>query len=394
MDDFLNELKAKNKEFSDEYVNMMKQYYAKLMNNPVELQNQLNNLKNGIDPEGGITITPDKYCCIKTTDENGQKIFINLVSSDKVDAPVEQHILEMNNQHGVRIPMSLSEKAEDHDVKGNPCEVYDAIFNPGVLKKTESEPMVLQFIMACIGGRLKERFKKTINVQNFIRLKNVTYKGKAVRPQRIRARKVKIDEIISDANAKDKKGNNEEDSHKMANEINKEVNERGKTPNWNFVIIKSKVLTGALFKEINKEVKEKVISSARINFNLLEANRSNENFEYYTGFNANPKYGFGLLLVVELELLGKSSGIRLNISDEALTMYCGKFYSLELNLPYKVNSKNSKSIFITEQRLLYIYMPFYEKDINEWKAIEEKKNEKEKAPRVELEEDYLFDVIK
>ena len=58
---------------------MMKQYYKKLMNN--ELQNTLNQLKGGkdeIDSEGGITITPEEYCCVKTIDETGQKIFLNL----------------------------------------------------------------------------------------------------------------------------------------------------------------------------------------------------------------------------------------------------------------------------------------------------------------------------
>ena len=70
---------------------------------------------------GGITITPEEYCCVKTTDETGQKIFLNLCSSDKIDPPAEQHILEMNNQHGVRIPLSLSEKYEDFDVHGNIC---------------------------------------------------------------------------------------------------------------------------------------------------------------------------------------------------------------------------------------------------------------------------------
>jgi hypothetical protein len=34
MDDFINELKQKNKDFSEEYITMMKQYYQKLMNNP------------------------------------------------------------------------------------------------------------------------------------------------------------------------------------------------------------------------------------------------------------------------------------------------------------------------------------------------------------------------
>ena len=49
MEDFINELKMKNNQFSEEYVNMMKQYYQKLMNNPQELQNTINNLKK--DPK-------------------------------------------------------------------------------------------------------------------------------------------------------------------------------------------------------------------------------------------------------------------------------------------------------------------------------------------------------
>ena len=236
MDDFINELKMKNNQFSEEYVNMMKQYYQKLMNNPQELQNTINNLKNaenGIDPEGGITIVPDPYCCVKVQDETGQKIFLNLCGSDKIDPPKEQHILEMNNQEGIRIPLSLSEKHEDFDVHGTACEVYDIIMNPTTLQKTESQPMIMSFILSLIANRLKERFKKVILIDKYVRLKNLKYKGKTVRSQRIRARKVKIDEIINDSNDKDKKlkeKNNGDDANSntnIANEINKEVNEKG-----------------------------------------------------------------------------------------------------------------------------------------------------------------------
>ena len=52
----------------------------------------------------------------------------------------------MNNQEGIRIPLSLSERNEDFDVHGNACEVYDIIMNPTTLKKTENEPLVMGFI--------------------------------------------------------------------------------------------------------------------------------------------------------------------------------------------------------------------------------------------------------
>ena len=421
MDDFINELKQKNKDFSEEYINMMKQYYQKLMNNPAELQNTLNNLKSGqtgIDPEGGITITPEPYCCVKVQDETGQKIFLNLCGSDKVDPPKEQHILEMNNQEGIRIPLSLSEKYEDFDVHGTACEVYDIIMNPTTLQKTENQPLVMGFILNLIASRLKERFKKVILIDKYVRLKNLKYKGKTVRSQRIRARKVKIDEIIDNSNEKDKtmnEKNNVSDTGmgekaNIANEINKEVNEKGKTPNWNFVIInveKTSDINGALFKEIECEAKSKILNyNGNVNFDMLVNKKKNKLFHYFNGFNASPKYGIGILMLIEMELLVKSSGIRLNLSDESLTLYVPKLYSLEMNLPYKINSKNANSFFNLDSRILYIYLPFYEKDIEDFKALEENeriKNEKEKNEgesgihdineKIKLNEDYLYDVI-
>ena len=419
MDDFINELKMKNNQFSEEYVNMMKQYYQKLMNNPAELQNTINNLKNaqnGIDAEGGITIVPDPYCCVKVQDETGQKIFLNLCGSDKIDPPKEQHILEMNNQEGIRIPLSLSEKHEDFDVHGTACEVYDIIMNPTTLKKTENQPMIMGFILSLIANRLKERFKKVIIIDKYVRLKNLKYKGKTVRSQRIRARKVKIDEIINDSNEKDQKlkEKNEENMNtnaNIANEINKEINEKGKTPNWNFIIIKTDKtsdINGALFKEIESVAKSKILNNnGLVNFDMMVNEKKDKLYEYFNGFNASPKYGIGLLLLIEMELLVKSTGIRLNLSDESLTLYVSKLYSLEMNLPYKIDSKNSKSFFNLESRILYIYLPFYQKDIDDFRAMEENeriKKEKEKkkengenvidiGDKINLNEDYLYDVI-
>ena len=163
------------------------------------------------------------------------------------------------------------------------------------------------------------------------------------------------------------------------------------------MIIKNDFLTGKLFKEINKIVKEKILNNkGKINYNLLS--EENENYEFFNGFNANPNFGKGILLCIELELLAKSSGINLNVSDESLTFYVGKLYSLEINLPFKINSNNSKSIFNIENRILFVYLPFYEKDINEFiklkKAAEEKeKNINEMKDKINISEDYLYDVV-
>ena len=110
-----NKIDENNENFMDEYRMMMSQYLQKMQHTPMP------NLKNEIDEEGGKIITSIPYCCFKTVDATNQKIFINLTSHELVDGPKEENILELNNQYGVRIPLSLSEKVEDFD---NNCKYF------------------------------------------------------------------------------------------------------------------------------------------------------------------------------------------------------------------------------------------------------------------------------
>ena len=59
----------------------------------------------------------------------------------------------------------------------------------------------------------------------------------------------------------------------IPNEIDKEVNEKGKTPNQNFIIIIPKdtlEINGELFKEIENEAKNKILNNNRLfNFYIL-----------------------------------------------------------------------------------------------------------------------------
>ena len=134
---------------------------------------------------------------------------------------------------------------------------------------------------------------------------------------------------------------------------------------------------------------------------MTNFDRENPDYEYYNGYNCNPGSGNGFLLCIQMDLLGKSSGIRINLCDENMTLYCGKLYSLEINLPYKINSKNAKSIFNIESKVLYIYMPFYIKDINDFMKMKEITANENKNKTIEdmknavnISEDYLYDVIK
>lgn len=112
MDDknlIFNQIKNNNEKFMEDYKDVMQDYFLKMQNQKKD--------PNQIDEEGGKIILPNPYCCIKTRDKKGQKIFINITSHEAVDMPKEENILEMDNQYGVRVPLSLSDKSEDFDNK-------------------------------------------------------------------------------------------------------------------------------------------------------------------------------------------------------------------------------------------------------------------------------------
>lgn len=400
MNDLLKDLKENNEKFSEEYYEMMRNYYEKM----VKTENQKVPNPNEPDEQGGITITPTECFCLKTKDVNGQKIFLNITSHEKIDAPKEEHILEVDNKYGVRLPLSLSERYEDFDNNNQMCQVYDVIFNPNIVKKGEEDPMVLQFIMQVVAERIKQKNSQELS-QEFVKLKKLKFKGKAIRSQRIRYRKgPKIEEVIKPDY------DNQIDSRVTldSKEVSKEVNQKSKTPAWNLVILQDEYLSVINFKKF-KDIGSKLLAGK---FSLNEFNHNeifiNKNFQektdiehrnvaldddfykYYNGSNATPQHGKSLIYIIEMNLISKSIGISLNISDNCLVLNCSKIYNLELNLPFRINSNQAYSVFEPKDRQLYIILPFYEKDVVEMQAVSK---EKTSADQIKISDDYIYDLI-
>lgn len=385
MEDLLKDLKNNNEKFSEEYVTLMKQYYEKM------LKSETGEKKGGDptqpDEEGGLVITPEKFCCIKCTDSTGQKVFINITHHEKIEAPKEEHILEMNNQLGVRLPLSLSEKYEDFDNKNQICQVYDVIFNTNVVKKAEKEAIVFQFMVQLICERIKQRFNHEVST-NFVKMKNLVYKGKYVRQQRVRVRTgPKIEEVL---NPKTVNQTMPSDIGVNSREINKMVNEKGKTPNWSLIILKDRDLTVESFSFLCENNLSRDLIEKRYSLDSYVHNTLDKFYSIYDGSNAFPKHGQSLLYILEMNLLSKAVGINLHISDEGMVINCPKIYSLEISFPYRISSKESYSVFETEGRFLFIILPFYDADCMEYKSGAE--NDK-KIENINLSDDYLYDLV-
>jgi hypothetical protein len=384
MDDLMNELKNSNEKFSEEYLTMMKQYYEKMMKTGDP------GMKSGKgitepDEEGGMIIIPEQNTCLKTIDKHGSKIFINITTHEKVEAPKEEHILEVENQLGVRIPLSLSEKFEDFDNKNQPCQVYDIIINPNVMKKADTDPMLFQFLFQLITSRIQQRFNHEIS-QEFVKLKNMKYKGKQVRPQRVRVKAgPKIEEVINKKDSAFSMGNNTINPK----EINKEINEKGKTPNWNFLIFKNKNFSLKDYEETSVILKQ--IMNKRYNLDEYKHNKNEENnLLFYDGVNASPRFGRGLVYFLELNMISRVEGINLFINDYEFLIHCGRIYSISLAFPFKIQSEQSYSFFDHSSRLLYIILPFYETDYIQFHV---KSEEKAIQQKIQISDDYLYDVL-
>jgi hypothetical protein len=405
MENLMNDLKNSNEKFSEEYLTLMREYYEKLSNGGMQNLNSqgMKSSPDQPDEEGGLVITPVPCCVVKTSDSNGQKIFINVTCHDKIEAPKEEHILEMENRRGVRLPMSLSEKFEDFDNKNQICQVYDVIFNTDIAKKTEEDPMAFQFMYEVVKERIRQRFNHELS-QSFIKLKNLKYKGKAIRQQRVRVRLgPKIEEVIGDKQSESGLFNQQQNIN--AKEISKIVNEKGKTPNWNMIILKEKEISidsyKILIENLQKFSEKKLTLEKYLHNQKQFDDRSiNDNFYiFYDGVNASPQYGQSLIYIIEMNLLSSSQGIRVNICDEGMVINCPKIYSLEINFTYRINSKDAFSIFDENSRYLIVNLPFFEKDCEEFNLILEqnksqqiKQNSKEEINN-NLSDDYLYELI-
>ena len=113
-----------------------------------------------IDDEGGAMIQPIAGFVIKTRDDSGAKVFVNILHHDLIEPIMKQHIpaeeaAKASPDHtpvGIRIPLSLGTIKEDRDKKGDPVQCYDFIFNPQTVKDAQKDATFRQsMVEVCFG---------------------------------------------------------------------------------------------------------------------------------------------------------------------------------------------------------------------------------------------------
>lgn len=106
-----------------------------------------------IDAEGGAVVQPTPGFVVKTVAPNVGKVFINMCHHELVDG-IEQKAVPKADaekygtaEQGIRIPLSMGERREENDKKGEPAMVIDVIWATATVEQALAEGAFRQSIV-------------------------------------------------------------------------------------------------------------------------------------------------------------------------------------------------------------------------------------------------------
>jgi len=175
-------------------------------------------------------IIPQPGLCVKSVDNaSGKKVFVNICKSNEIpepdfDYPDDQiaNILANGTDDDVgdiRIPMSIGEKHDEKDNKGNPCVAVEVIVNTTFFEERILASEVYRTFMIVISMEgIDEKHKLKLEKSNYTILSNKKSVGK-LNPQFVKA-KPSIRELSgSTTESKSSNGLTRRNSKKLVEEV-------------------------------------------------------------------------------------------------------------------------------------------------------------------------------
>ena len=90
----------------------------------------------------------------------GQKVFINVCGSEKIDPPSRAPSDQGMNSAGMKIPLSLGPIRNENDGQGKVCKVVDIVFNPSAIENPKYKKMLIDLAMEYVQEKYKDSLKK------------------------------------------------------------------------------------------------------------------------------------------------------------------------------------------------------------------------------------------
>ncbi|GBF96758.1 hypothetical protein Rsub_09614 [Raphidocelis subcapitata] len=173
-----------------------------------DLQEMLRNVKRGkgqpVEETATEEITPAPGFVVKTADQDGRKVFVNVCSSDRIPAPggwadglppeaVESALVSAAASDGaagapppeaLRLPISVGSLRGDADKRGEACGAVDVVLNSGVLAAAARHRPLKAFLIDLVLSQVGQ--KHGLELDPKYKLPKMAYKGGAPAPQRVR----------------------------------------------------------------------------------------------------------------------------------------------------------------------------------------------------------------
>jgi len=129
-------------------------------------------------------VKPTPGFCLKTKTSNDDKVFINVCHSEELPAPPDisdeelLKITESQDPSRFRVPISLGEPHAEVDHSGKGCSAYDVIVNSEFYKRTQTRPVLKNFLLTLALEGLEQKFNLVLSRDCKI-LKNKKFLGSA-----------------------------------------------------------------------------------------------------------------------------------------------------------------------------------------------------------------------
>lgn len=156
-------------------------------------------------------VTPEAGVCIKTKDNKGEKVFINICKTSQMPSPkdiTEEELVQLLEQEvpDYRIPMSIGEPHAELDKSGNGCTAYDVMISDEFMAKIVKSYIFNGFFMSVVFEGLENKFGIILE-RNWTQLKNRKCLGN-LHDHHVRAKsKPRIQEMSGEASPEEgKKG--------------------------------------------------------------------------------------------------------------------------------------------------------------------------------------------
>lgn len=272
------------------------------------------------EPESNL-VAPKPGWCLKTWTLGGEKLFVNVCTSDMVLKPKDlseqevREVVESDDPTKFRIPMGIGEAHKERENTGKEVDTYDIVIHPEFFKKCQQISFFKEFFIMLIFDGLEGKYDLQLNREYKI-MKNRKAMG-TLQMQTVRSKSkpviMEMDPVMAEL------------EHERLEEQKQQQ------------VIMSEV-SSTKFTKDNKISTKKYVEPK---FSMVQ-----EPLEGYPEF---------LVFEIELPLQVSSKNMILDVGEDCLILHASDGnYNLDLDLPYNVNNDGTGARFNRKTKVLTV----------------------------------------